>query len=126
MPPRRSSQKACTLCGVRDDIPEEVRFELEQIGGLEGLCNRVPPVEDLVTISRIHHALSDPVRVKILHLLRVQPLCVCVIKQCVQMADSKLSYHLNILKEIGLIEGQIRKNWIIYRLTNTGKQYVEG
>lgn len=38
---------------------------------------------------------------KILHLLRVQPLCVTVIKQWVQMADSKLSYHLNILKETG-------------------------
>jgi ArsR family transcriptional regulator len=63
---------------------------------------------------------------EILHLLRVQPLCVCVIKQCVQMADSKLSYHLNILKETGLIEGQTRKNWIIYHLTDTGKRYVEG
>lgn len=76
-------------------------------------------------MGRIHHALSDPVRIKILHLLSVQPLCVCVIKQCVRMADSKLSYHLNILKDRGLIEGQTRKNWIIYRLTDAGTQYVK-
>ena len=123
---RRSNQKSCFSCGIRDDIPEEVRIELEQIGGLEGLCSRLPSNKDLESSSRIHHALSDPMRMKILYLLQVQPLCVCVIKQCVQMADSKLSYHLNILKGSGLIEGQTKKNWIIYRLTDTGKSYVEG
>ncbi len=126
MPPGPISQKSCVLCAIRDDIPEEVRLELEQIGGLDGLCSQVPPMEKLESSSRIHHALSDPMRIKILCLLRVQPLCVCVIKQCIRMADSKLSYHLNILKEAGLIEGHTKKNWIIYRLTDTGKRYGEG
>ncbi len=126
MPPSPISQKSCVLCAIRDDIPEEVRLELEQIGGLDGLCSQVPPMEKLEASSRIHHALSDPMRIKILCLLRVQPLCVCVIKQCIRMADSKLSYHLNILKEAGLIEGHTKKNWIIYRLTDTGKRYGEG
>ena len=60
-----------------------------------------------------------------LHLLAAQPLCVCVIKQCIRIADSKLSYHLSILKETGFIEGQTRKNWIIYRLTDSGRACVE-
>lgn len=125
MPPRKSSKSACISCDLRDDIPEEVRRELDHVGGLAGLCSLLPPDEDLESMGRIHHALSDPVRIKILHLLSVQPLCVCVIKQCVRMADSKLSYHLNILKDRGLIEGQTRKNWIIYRLTDAGTQYVK-
>ena len=121
MPSRQSTQKTCATCGVRDDIPAEVLAELAGIGGILGLCSRLPSQEDLESAGRIHHALSDPVRLKIFHLLQVQPLCVCVIKQCVRIADSKLSYHLNILKESGLIEGRPEKNWIIYRLTNTGK-----
>lgn len=126
MPPRKSTQKACVQFGIRDDIPEEVLSELALIGGIEGLCNRLPSQESLVSLCRIYHALSDPVRMNILHLLLAQPLCVCVIKQCVQMADSKLSYHLNILKECGLIEGRMEKHWIIYRLTDRGRACVEG
>jgi ArsR family transcriptional regulator, arsenate/arsenite/antimonite-responsive transcriptional repressor len=82
----------------------------------------VPSDEHLESSSRIHHALSDSVRMKILCLLQVQQLCVCVIEQCVRMADSKISYHRNILKETGLIEGQTKKNWIIYHLTAKGEK----
>jgi ArsR family transcriptional regulator len=52
-------------------------------------------------------------------------LCVYVIKACIRIADSKLSYHLTILKKAGLIEGEPRGNWIIYRLTEKGKKFVE-
>jgi ArsR family transcriptional regulator, arsenate/arsenite/antimonite-responsive transcriptional repressor len=126
MPSRHPSQEICVPCGIREDIPEEVRSDLERIGGLEGLCSRLPAPDRLQLMSRVHHALSDPVRLKILHLLRVQPLCVCVIKHCVGIADSKLSYHLNVLKEGGLIEGTQEKNWIIYRLTDTGRSCLGG
>ena len=73
-------------------------------------------------VSGIHHALSDPVRLRILHLVGVQPLCVCVIKACIGIADSKLSYHLTILKKAGLIEGSQQGNWIIYSITDTGRE----
>jgi ArsR family transcriptional regulator len=39
-------------------------------------------------------------------------------------AGSKLSYHLNILKESGLIEGKYHGNWIIYSLTDTGREHI--
>jgi ArsR family transcriptional regulator len=71
-------------------------------------------------MSTTFHALSDPVRITILHLLAVQPLCVCVIKECIGIADSKLSYHLTIMKKADLIEGKQEGNWIIYHLTDLG------
>jgi ArsR family transcriptional regulator len=40
------------------------------------------------------------------------------------LAGSKLSYHLNILKESGLIEGKYHGNWIIYSLTVSGKKMI--
>jgi len=107
------------------EIPRIIREELEQRGGFDVLVNSVPPLRDLEKRTRTYHALSDPIRVTILYLLAVQPLCVCVIKACIRIADSKLSYHLTILKKAGLIEGEAQGNWIIYRLTEKGKKFVK-
>jgi ArsR family transcriptional regulator len=62
----------------------------------------------------------NPLCLKILAMLAVQPLCVCVIKAVLGIADSKLSYHLSVLKKTGLITGEAQGNWIIYRLTADG------
>jgi len=106
------------------EIPDSIREELEQLGGFDALADRIPQRQDLEKKSRIYHALSDPLRLTILHLLKDQPLCVCVIKKFVRIADSKLSYHLAILKESGLITGEYQGNWIIYSLTTAGKPFV--
>jgi ArsR family transcriptional regulator len=42
-----------------------------------------------------------------------------------RIADSKLSYHLTILKDAGLIEGEYQGNWIIYNITDTGRHHLE-
>jgi ArsR family transcriptional regulator len=106
------------------EIPDSIREDLEQLGGFDALADRIPQREDLEEKSRIYHALSDPLRLTILHLLKDQPLCVCVIKKFVRIADSKLSYHLAILKESGLIIGEYQGNWIIYRLTDKGSVFI--
>lgn len=41
-----------------------------------------------------------------------------------RIADSKLSYHLTILKESGLISGEYHGNWIIYSITPDGLRYL--
>jgi ArsR family transcriptional regulator len=107
------------------EIPQVIREELEQRGGFDALVKSVPQVRDLEKRAGTYHALSDPIRLTILCLLAVQPLCVCVIKACIRIADSKLSYHLTILKKAGLIEGEPQGNWIIYRLTDKGKKFVK-
>lgn len=107
------------------EIPEQIQKEIELAGGFEALCMRIPSQDVLETKSRIYHALSDPLRLSIIFLLRDQPLCVCVINRFVRIANSKLSYHLNILKEAGLIKGDYHGNWIIYSLTVTGKSFAD-
>jgi ArsR family transcriptional regulator len=107
------------------EIPEIIREELDHLGGFDVLVNSIPPPKDLEKRSKTYHALSDPIRMTILYLLAVQPLCVCVIKACIMIADSKLSYHLTILKKADLIEGEPQGNWIIYRLTEKGKKFVK-
>lgn len=106
------------------EIPEQIQKELDDLGGFEALAGRIPDKSGLEEKSRVYHALSDPLRLTILYLLRDQSLCVCVINRFMHLAGSKLSYHLNILKESGLIEGEYHGNWIIYSLTDKGREFV--
>ena len=104
------------------EIPDPIKEDIEKIGGIEEIPKSIPPQVRIERMSRIFKSLSDPLRLRIVHILDVQPLCVCCIKELVDISDSKLSYHLSQLKESGLIEGRQEKNWIIYRTTDIFKQ----
>jgi ArsR family transcriptional regulator len=105
-------------------IPEIIECDLKEVGGVAGLNKQLPPKKTIERISSIHQALSDPVRITILFLLTVQPLCVCVIKECIGISGSKLSYHLNIMKENELVDCEQQGNWSIYKITEKGKKYA--
>jgi len=107
------------------DLPEKIRGELEELGGFDALAKSIPPQEELEGKSKTYHALSDPLRLTILYLIKDQPLCVCVIIRFMCLAGSKLSYHLTILKESGLIEGEYDGNWIIYSITEHGRKALK-
>lgn len=119
-----------SCCGTKKgtggemEIPEQIQKELDEMGGFEALAGRVPPADEIGEKSRIYQALADPLRLTILYLIKDQPLCVCVINRFVRLSGSKLSYHLNILKESGLVEGEYHGNWIIYSLTDAGREFV--
>ena len=126
---KRSLRSCCgnkisRVKSVEPGIPELVRNELERLGGFEALAGRIPAMRDLEENSRVHRALADPIRLAVLYLLRDQPLCVCIINRFLCIGDSKLSYHLTILRENGLIKGEYCGNWIIYSLTGLGRNYV--
>jgi ArsR family transcriptional regulator len=121
--PKNSSRRGKQ--GIIDEIPREVAMSLAESGGLPWLSNVIPAESSLHHQVKLHKALSDPIRLKILFLLSAQPLCVCVIKHCLSIADSKLSYHLSVLKEAGLVESRHEKNWLIYNLTGAGREVVD-
>lgn len=62
------------------------------------------------------HALSDPIRLRILELLRQQEMCVCDLCDRLEVPQSKLSFHLKTLKEAGLVHSHQDGRWIYYRL----------
>jgi len=105
------------------EIPQPIKRQVDRKGGVRGLKALMADDETIEEISRIYHALSDPLRLKLLDLLIAQPLCVCMIKDITKISDSKLSYHLSLLKESGLIQGEQKGNWIIYRPTKLGRKY---
>ncbi len=105
-------------------IPQEIADSLCSCGGVEGLIDQLPSDRVFEQMQGWYQASADPVRLKILALLMDQPLCVCVIKAVVRMADSRLSYHLNILKKAGMIEGDQQGQYIIYRITDRARTFL--
>ena len=62
------------------------------------------------------HALSDPLRLKVLDLLRHQELCVCDLCEVLEVSQSKLSFHLKALKEAKLLQARQEGRWIYYSI----------
>jgi ArsR family transcriptional regulator len=125
MAPKRTPPTKKKCCEFSQDLPDLIRKDLDKQGGMEGLLQRIPDPSTLHEGSRLHQALADPIRLTVMYALLSQPLCVCVIKAVVRIADSKLSYHLGILKEQDFISGEQQGNWIIYSLTDRGRNALK-
>ena len=70
-----------------------------------------------IEIASSFHALSEPLRVQVLELLRTQELCVCDLCERLEVAPpSKLSFHLKTLREAGLVRSRQEGRWIYYSL----------
>ncbi|WP_346291121.1 metalloregulator ArsR/SmtB family transcription factor [Sphaerothrix gracilis] len=61
-------------------------------------------------------ALADPLRLQVIELLRTQEMCVCDLCDRLNVAQSKLSFHLKSLKEAKLIRARQEGRWIYYSL----------
>ncbi len=61
-------------------------------------------------------ALSDPLRLKIIELLRSHELCVCELCERLEVSQSKLSFHLKNLKEANLVHSRQQGRWMYYSL----------
>lgn len=62
------------------------------------------------------HALSEPIRLQVLELLREGELCVGDMCQQLNIAQSKLSFHLKTLKEASLVRARQQGRWMYYSL----------
>ena len=88
-------------------------------------------VDRLVALG---HALSDPIRVRMLSMMAdgrsccdfsdsgvpaeegEEGICVCEFKEHFSMGQSKVSYHLKKLKDAGLVREERRGKWAFYSL----------
>lgn len=70
-------------------------------------------------ILNIFKALSDITRLKILKLLENGELCVCDLVAALDMIQPKVSFHLSILKEAGLIKDRKQGKWVHYKINDS-------
>ena len=71
---------------------------------------------DLHRATALFHALSDETRLSVLELLRANELCVCDLQDELDAAQSRLSFHLHVLKEAGLIADRREGRFVHYRI----------
>jgi ArsR family transcriptional regulator, arsenate/arsenite/antimonite-responsive transcriptional repressor len=66
--------------------------------------------------ARLFHALSDETRLAILERLRSGERCVCDLQGALDAAQSRLSFHLKVLKDAGLVRDRKEGRWSYYTL----------
>jgi ArsR family transcriptional regulator len=62
------------------------------------------------------HALSDETRLEIVRLLSHGERCVCELQDLLEAAQSRLSFHLRVLKDAGLVTDRRDGRWVHYTL----------
>lgn len=73
-------------------------------------------IPDTERAVRLFHALSDGTRISILQRLRFGERCVCDMTDALDAAQSRLSFHLKVLKEAGLVTDRRDGRWMYYTL----------
>lgn len=71
-------------------------------------------------ITKIYKALCDENRIAILKYLQTGDKCACKIGEKLDIAQSKLSYHMNILCESGMVERWYVGKWTHYKINANG------
>ena len=72
------------------------------------------PTLDLARAATLFHALSDETRLAILAMLRDGERCVCDLQVDLDAAQSRLSFHLRVLKDAGLVTDRREGRWSYY------------
>lgn len=85
---------------------------------------RAEPAERTTLLAGFH-ALGDPIRLGAIEHLRQGELCVCDLCELLAVSQSKLSFHLKVLREAGLIEVRQDGRWNYYRLNPAGFARLE-
>lgn len=79
-------------------------------------------MNDLLLFAK---ALSDPTRVRVLAALRRSELCVCELCDALEMSQSSLSTHLQVIRQAGLVTARKDGKWTYYGLEPTYAPLVE-
>jgi len=61
-------------------------------------------------------ALADPIRLQLVEALAPGERCVCELTDQLDLAQSKLSFHLKVLKDAGLLQARQQGRWSYYQL----------
>ena len=68
--------------------------------------------------TEVMKALSDPNRVKIIKMLQHKSMCVCELRELLQVSQPTVSKHLKILERAGLVNSKKDGLWVDYFLAD--------
>ncbi|MEX1184932.1 MAG: metalloregulator ArsR/SmtB family transcription factor [Gemmatimonadota bacterium] len=67
-------------------------------------------------VARLFQALADETRVRLIEMLSAGECCVCELQESLDAAQSRLSFHLRVLREAGLVNDRREGRWVYYSL----------
>ncbi|EFK06437.1 transcriptional regulator, ArsR family [delta proteobacterium NaphS2] len=76
--------------------------------------------------TEVMKALSDPNRVKIVKMLQHRSMCVCELRELLQVSQPTVSKHLKILERAGLVNSRKDGLWVDYFLADGSESPYAG
>lgn len=78
----------------------------------------IDPTLDADRLAAVAKALSEPLRIELLDVLRRhgQPVCQCELVPLFDVPQSTMSHHINKLAQVGLVNVERRHKWAFYSI----------
>lgn len=95
-----------------------IRSCCEDISFIPDIKKTLPNEGELVDITCIYKALSDPIRVKILFALLNYEICVGEMVNLLGLPQSHVSHQLKILRKYNIVTFKKEKKMSFYRIKN--------
>jgi ArsR family transcriptional regulator len=74
------------------------------------------PAAAKTRVDLMFRAFSDPIRLRILHLVQQGELCVCDLVEILEVPQPTVSRHLSYLRKAGLVKAREEQSWNFYAL----------
>lgn len=85
-----------------------------EIDETQNLVTLIPVMKNIVEFSR---ALADETRWRIIQLIFDEPMCVCELADILNMPQSSVSSHVQVIRKSGMLESERCEKWVYYRLS---------
>jgi ArsR family transcriptional regulator len=72
--------------------------------------------DQVARMAALFQAVADPNRMRLLKCLQVRPCCVCELVQATGMLQPRVSRHLRVLRDAGLVVDTRDAQWVEYSL----------
>lgn len=71
---------------------------------------------EVLGLAEIFKALGDPTRIRILHALSLEELCVCDLAEVLEMSQSAISHQLRVLRNMRVVKYRKEGKMVFYSL----------
>lgn len=104
--PKPARREADDLCEVK----------VTDLGRVRRVRRQLKPAAAVLLLAETFRTLGDPSRLRIVHALALQELCVCDIAATVGMSQSAVSHSLRALRQLRLVRSRKDGKTSYYRL----------
>lgn len=80
------------------------------------LAGMTPVSSERARLAHWFYALSDETRLQVLDLLQDGERCVCELQAATGASQSRLSFHLKVLRDAGIVNDRRAGRWVHYSL----------